>query len=354
MHRWRAILWLAVMLVMLSGCAEPAAAQVAQIATDTPRPPAIPTDIPMTATASNTPTETLIPTVTLTRTPRPTATLRPTATERPTRTPTNTPIPSATSTRAVPTPDVTAHYTIHISGVGPHLRNVYIHGLAAGRDSTHFSKIGDCQSTSAAFLQPIDRGHYNLGEFTYLQDVIEHFAGSFKRVGPSALDSMHMDSMLDPSWANPNDCDPGENRVQCEFRLHNPSVVIIFIQPHLIGTGWQTLYHDSLTQGVNLSLQSGIIPVLSTLFGWKDHDHLVDETNRIIKQVGQEMNVPVWDFYESVKHLPYGGDRGNWHMTLSPYSNLDFSDPRNFEYAMTYRNLEALQVLDYIWRIVMY
>jgi len=221
-----------------------------------------------------------------------------------------------------------------------------------GRDPHHFSKVGDCQSTAPEFLQGLDKANYNVGEYTYLQGVIDQFAGSYRRVGPSALDSLHPDVLLDPMWS-PKACQEGESSLQCEYRWHNPAIAIILMQPRT-GDNWQQPYHDGLSEVVQETLDAGIIPVLSTIYGWKDHDGIVDETNRIIKQVASEKGVPLWDFYLSVKQLPYGGDRGRWHMTLSPTSDLDFSDPANFQYAMTIRNFETLQVLDIIWRQVMY
>lgn len=363
MARWRFILLMGLAVLVISGCAPQGAAlqggaMVAQAATRTPPPPGIPTTIPRTSTATITATASLIPTATLTHTPRPTATIRPTATMRPTRTPTEppteTPLPTLAEAAAIALPaDPGAVYTVKISNVLPSLRNVYVHGLAAGRNTRRFSKIGDCQVTSASFLQSIDRGFYKLGDYGYLQSAIDHFNGSFRRVGPTGVDGMKMDNMLDPQWTNPELCGEDESRVECEFRLHNPAVVFIYIQPRL-GNNWAQLYHDSLTRGVQMALDRGIIPILSTHINWEGHEKITEETNRVVNLVAAEMGVPVWDFNASTRNLPHGGDNGNWHMNISPHGSMDFTDPRNFQYAMTIRNLEALQVLDIILRQVMY
>jgi hypothetical protein len=334
MGDWRRYGWILASTLLLIGCAAPAAPDIAAASEGTPTPPPIPTDFPLTPTPSNTPTITPIPSPTLTRTPWPT----------------RTPLSSSSNRRA----RVPARYRVHLSGVGQHLRAVYELGQTLGRNRGAFSKVGDCQSVEVHFMQGLESGDYVLGEYVNLQGVLNQFLGSYRRVGPSALDGNHPDILLNPLWADANRCDDGENSLQCEIRLHNPSIAIIFIQPRVTGTNWQVRYHDGLTQAVQQSLDMGVIPVLSTLFGWQGHDTVVEMTNSVVKQVGAEMNVPVWDFYRSVEDLPTQGDRGNWHMTLSPTNNLDFSDPANFKYAMVLRNFEALQVLDIVWREVMY
>jgi hypothetical protein len=246
------------------------------------------------------------------------------------------------------------NYTVHLSGVDENVRTIYDLGQSMGRDPRRFSKVGDCQSTAVEYLQGFDTGDYNLGEFTLLQGVIGQFAGSYRYVGPASIDANHPDTLLDPKWS-PSSCEAGENSLQCDYRVHQPAIAIILLQPRT-GDYWQDPYHDSLRAVVQETLDAGVIPVLSTMFGWRDHDGIVDETNRIIRQVAQEMHIPLWDFYESVMGLPDHGSDGNlneWHMSISPDDNLDFSDAANFQYGMTVRNFETLQVLDILWREVM-
>jgi hypothetical protein len=247
-------------------------------------------------------------------------------------------------------------YTVHLSESNlPYLRAIYEHGQRLGRDRTRFTKIGDCHSTSQVFLQPIDRGRIVLGDFGYLEPTVTHFAGSFEHVGEAALDGMHMDSLLDPIWSDPEFCFRDESRVACEFRLRNATIALIFVQPTLINSGtWRELFYTSLQQAVEVSIANGIIPVLATQIEWEGHPLITEDTNRIIRQVGAEYQVPVWDFYASTYVLTNHGDRGNWHLSTSPYSSMDFSDPRNMEYAMTIRNLEALQILHYLLTEVMH
>jgi hypothetical protein len=131
--------------------------------------------------------------------------------------------------------------------------------------------------------------------------------------------------------------------------------MIIFIQPMFPpGGGWRDLYTSSLEEAVELLLAEGVIPVLSTQFDWIGYPAITEDTNWIITQVAEKYGVPLWDFHASTAPLPRHGDRGGWHLTYSPDSSSDFTDAGSFDYAMTVRNLEALQVLHYILYQVMY
>jgi hypothetical protein len=365
MNRWKSTLYLIIPVAMLAGCVANASthsgAQAPIVLTNTLPP--IPTDIILTQTpaviGSATPAQIpgLVASVTATPTEiSPPATASPTPNSAPTKSQA-----TAIPTRAQPTSqpasmptEAPMDYTVQLSGVAENVRMVYALGQSLGRDPRRFSKVGDCQSTDTAYLQGYDSGDYNLGHDSALQGVIGQFAGSYRYIGPSALEANHPDILLDPAWS-PRSCGDGENSLECEYRVHQPAIAIILLQPRT-GDYWQEPYHEGLRDVVQETLDAGVIPVLSTMFGWRDHDGIVDETNRIIRQVAEEMNIPLWDFYESVKHLPDHGSDGNlleWHMSISPNDNLDFSDPGNFQYAMTVRNFETLQVLDIIWREVM-
>ncbi len=56
---------------------------------------------------------------------------------------------------------------------------IYEHGLALGNNPHAYSKIGGCLDTPGWFLGPYDGNPdlYSLGEYTYLQEVIDYFPG---------------------------------------------------------------------------------------------------------------------------------------------------------------------------------
>lgn len=359
MNRLRIAVLMILALIVLSGCGQEITAQAAESPTETPLPPPIPTHIPLTST----PTPTLTATPTLTYTPIPTETATFTAsptetatlTPTPSSTPTRTPRPTSTPTPTVilPTRDANIPYTVHLSGINEKMRRTYLKGQALGRNPRAISRIGDCEVVNPAFLSPIDSGEYNLGAFDYLQPTVDHFVGSFQYPGAASWDAAKLDVLLDPMWANPNVCTRGENPIECELRTHNAAVMFIYIQPNYV-PNWSATYRNDLKRALQLALDRGVIPILSTYITWNGAEHISTETNRDVKEVGEEMGVLVWDFQASTVNLSNGGDAGNWHMSVSPYGSMNFSDPRNFEYAMTIRNLEALQVLDILRRQIMF
>ncbi len=67
-------------------------------------------------------------------------------------------------------------------------RELYHHGQASGNNPRAFSKIGDGEISTEWFFTAFDLGedYYDLGPYQNLRPVIEHFAGSFGRIGMTA------------------------------------------------------------------------------------------------------------------------------------------------------------------------
>jgi hypothetical protein len=75
------------------------------------------------------------------------------------------------------------YYTVRLTGVGAHLRQVYELGQQLGRSREHFSKIGDCNTTHAQFLKPFDRGNYALGDYAYSRNRHRAFGARLSESG---------------------------------------------------------------------------------------------------------------------------------------------------------------------------
>jgi len=112
-----------------------------------------------------------------------------------------------------------------------------------------------------------------------------------------------------------------------------------------------------LRRVVEISVQSGVIPVLTTI---PDYQRAccaarVGEMNAIITQVAREADTPLVDYWAAMQLLPNTGLSGDGihpSATLSTAS-ADFT-AANLQYGYTLRNLLTLQVLDMLWRQVMY
>ncbi|MBN1310624.1 MAG: hypothetical protein JXB30_04325 [Anaerolineae bacterium] len=325
--------------------------------TPSPTPLPIPTARPTkTFTPSATPTETLTPTSTPTRTPTPTQTLTPSNTPEASQTPlyTFTPRP----TRAAPTPIPSPHPSYYVSlwHVGSHLKSVYQHGLELGNSPHNFSKIGDSESWSPRFLHGFEGPGYELGEFQYLQGVINHFPGSFVRIGYANSPGFNSAAVLDSLWADAGHCRPQEQEtpLECEYRNHKPVIALIMLRTWASEGGPDTQFYYEMCAIVERSLDLGVIPVLSTLPQQYDPWSPEEPMNETIRLVAYQYNVPLWDLWETTKTLPdQGVDAGDNHLTIPPGDIVNRFTEMFLRYGTVRRNLEALQVLNEILGKVM-
>jgi hypothetical protein len=236
-------------------------------------------------------------------------------------------------------------YTGHFSNVGPHLQTVYQYGQQLGNNPYAFAKIGDCEAAFPVFLQDFDLGNYNLGAYQYLDVVLNRFAGSFLHVGEAADGGMSSSALLNPIWADPNACNPGESPLACEYRGQRPSVALIMVRTldrNAISNGQ---YQYELTQIVQYSLSQGVIPVLSTMPYWGPNNPDTTLINDAIRQVAAENNIPLWDFWLTSEQLPNRGVTQDYHIADPAYTRSAFFDTDSLQMAVTRRNLEALEVL---------
>ena len=231
------------------------------------------------------------------------------------------------------------------TSVSDAMKEVYRRGLASGNDPNAFSKTGDCQNVLPTFLAPFaDPTNYNLGEFGYLQETIDHFAGSFDRLSAATDNGFNVASVLSPLWANRQLCNGGENPLECEERLFNPSITIVNME-----TWWQqrpaTEYEDYLNQIVEFWLAQGVVPILGTKADNLEGDHGL---NAAVVRVADRYQVPLWNFWLAVQQSPTRGlAEDGFHLT---FARSFFDDPQRLEAGWAIRNLTALEALDAVWR----
>jgi hypothetical protein len=235
-----------------------------------------------------------------------------------------------------------------IPGVSANDRRIYQTGLALGNDPHALSILGDCLSLPNSLF--IDYGkspdHYNLGDYTYLQPVIDWFRDSFNRQSVSLRNGFNSAAELSPLLADPTQCKNDENPMACEYRIHKPSYALI-----AVGTddylSTPDAYETRMRQIVEYTISKGIIPILRTKADDREGN---DAFNKILAKLAYEYDIPLWNFWAAVQPLPYGlsDDQGHLH----------WADPRHFEYAnsmlvaVPVYNLTALQSLDAVWRAV--
>ena len=252
--------------------------------------------------------------------------------------PTPTGVPVGAPTQS---PDLRLRYEMWqgwpiLPGISPEMVAVFEEGQRAGRDSRAFSVIGDCQSSPTYFLNLYDEGRYSLAEEDQLlQETIDWYAGSYSHRSITVANGLTAPGALNPRWSDPEQCRKNENPIDCEIRLHNPSVVLISL-----GTNWhpslsQEEYLDYLFQIIDTLLEHHIVPVLSTKADNVEGDH---NRNQAMAQAAYERHIPLWNFWAAVQHLPNHG--------LDKTRNNEYLTRKGWDI----RNLSALQLLDRVRR----
>ncbi len=211
---------------------------------------------------------------------------------------------------------------------------VYQKGLELGNNPHAFSRVGDCQSVPAIFMGLYDdKGRYWLGnDYSYLQDTIDQFAGSFSRQSMAAMDGFGVASVLSPLRANPDACNLDESPIQCEFRIQKP--ILVFVA---MGTNWapgaEISFEKYLRQIVDFSIEHGVIPILVTKGDNIEKDFKLNEA---IARVAYDYDMPLFNAWRAIQFLHNHGLEDNGvYLTVDAWNVRDFT---------------GLQTLDSIWR----
>jgi hypothetical protein len=237
--------------------------------------------------------------------------------------------------------------------ISGHARTIFQRGQALGNNPDIVTKVGECNSMSWGFLAPFNDGNYDLGSYGYLQNAISQ--ATF--VNPSAASGCGYTSVtvLDGAWADPSMCS-GLSPLECEYERSKPSVAFIMLgmhDVHFIGVGE---YENAMRRIVEISLERGVIPVLTTFPIWPQGDGRTQsrfDFNMTLVRLANEYDVPLLNFWraaQSVEHSGVGED--HVHITERGDMWTSFNGDEHI-YGMTMWNLVALQTLDQIQRVAM-
>lgn len=244
----------------------------------------------------------------------------------PARTPTPTP-PAG----PLPSPGEWKDWPV-MPAVSAEMRQVYRGGLANGTDARAFSILGDCQSLPEVFLGPYDSNPEAYNALPpNLKETVTWFAGSFDRYSPTVKDASTAGAMLWSEW-NDNawgECTPGETPIDCELRVHRPSIVLIHV-----GTHWEARNRRYLEILIQKILATGAVPLLATK---ADNRELDERVNQSVAELAYERGLPLWNFWGALKETPNHGLVGNSNMYLT-------------EEALEVHRRSALEALDTVWR----
>lgn len=254
---------------------------------------------------------------------------------------------------------VTADNVVVPGYLGSAAWQIFAQGQAQGRNPANFSKIGDSITASRFMFYNFGNGNYDLGAYGYLQDAINHFASganSFAHVTLSAGNGWSTLHVLDAQFSNRAVCEEGEIPLLCEYRISNPSIALIMFGTNDLTYMPPGMFQTALTTIVDLSVERGIIPVLSTIPNYQGQEALSNRFNNIVVNVANERGLPVWDYRGAMMSLPNQGLSADGIHPSAPIgaeAGAARFTPENIGASgYVVRNLTGLQMLDALYHNV--
>jgi hypothetical protein len=180
---------------------------------------------------------------------------------------------------------------------------IFRQGLQDGRNPQAVSVFGDCQSVPEVFWGEYDDPNYDWAEEAHdLIETVDWYRGSFARESVTARDGTTAAAILWEQWipADNETCLFGETPLYCEVRINNPSIVFISV-----GTHWELRNERYLRKMLDQLIDLGILPVIATKADQREgSDGWVNEQ---MVEIAQEYQVPVWNFWATMKDFENGG-----------------------------------------------
>ncbi len=243
--------------------------------------------------------------------------------------------PTATPTLVLTPPATLAE---SLPAFTPHMRQIYQRAVSYGLNPWVFTVAGDCNSEDEWYRKFLADGMVIPGPgYLHLQPVIERMRGMLGRKSLAARGSFSATSLLNPLWADPGICQPGEGPLACELRVSRASVIFISL-----GTGdhskgqWES-FEANYRPVIEATLKAGALPVLMTKsdeLEFQEGGAPRGYLNAITRRLGQEYEIPVFDFALGAKALPNNG------LVEEPGNDFHLSNP-----GFTLRNFGFLQMM---------
>ncbi len=221
-------------------------------------------------------------------------------------------------------------------------------GKQLGNNAQRFSKVGDSIIEQPHYMVKFDTPDYNLGQYAYLQDVLNYYRGSYGRDSLSVRRGLHSWSWNNPTWADKDQCQPDEGPVACEYRVHKPSVSFIVLGSNDVGV--PEYFRKSMEELVQFTIDQGVIPIIVTKADRHEGDSNINNT--ILKETAAKFNVPLLDFDAVAGTMPNRGidPADGTHLTF--YYAHDYSVPVAFTKGHAVHDLTSVIMLDKLWRLL--
>lgn len=255
-------------------------------------------------------------------------------------------------------PPETVLETMLIYNVLPFAREIYRYGQSIGNRANFFSKVGDSITVSTNFLTPFGLGAYDLGEYIHLEPIITYFNSgadnAFAYRPIAAQTSWTTANLLKPYEITTGSCNRGETPLACEYRVHKPAFALIMIGTNDSVTLSTDVYRENLAEVIAVTIDRGIIPVLSTIPSLGRDPDRARFYNLIIIDLATQYRIPLMNYWLAMRNLPdMGLTFDGVHPSSPPFEGGAAAfTPANLQYGYTVRNLLALEMLDVLVRTV--
>ncbi|MGB1286271.1 MAG: hypothetical protein ACPG7F_07055, partial [Aggregatilineales bacterium] len=238
-------------------------------------------------------------------------------------------------------------------------RIIFERGKETGRNSQVFSKVGDCMTASEPFMTPFGGDDYDLGEYTHLAEVVEHFSAvpargegfelnAFNAKGLATETGYNTATALDSIWSDPNWCGGSESPLECEYRVTSSAFALIMFGTNDVQFISEADFDYYLRNVIIETINHDVVPVLYTFPDRPEFLEKSDRYNQIIIKVAQDYDLPLINFWLSLKDLPDSGVDvlEPIHLTLPEDGNTGIFTEERLNMGYTHRNLVTLQALD--------
>jgi hypothetical protein len=269
--------------------------------------------------------------------------------------PTATIDPNATPTPTPPPPDNVNgikldQFVSMPPAVQANVKQIFAKGQALGNNAQRFSKVGDSIIEQPHYMVKFDTPDYNLGQYAYLQDVLNYYRGSYGRDSLAVRRGLHSWSWNNPTWADKDQCLPDEGPVACEYRVYKPSVSFIVLGSNDVGV--PEYFRKSMEDLVQFTIDQGVIPIIVTKADRHEGDPDKNINNTILKDIAAKFNVPLLDFDVVAGTMPNRGIDPVDGTHLMFYYAHDYSVPVAFTKGHAIHDLTSVITLDKLWRLL--
>jgi hypothetical protein len=245
--------------------------------------------------------------------------------------------------------------------ISDHAKELYQAAIAAGRNPQVFSKVGNCMTASPDYLAPVSNGSkVDLGEYASLQPTIDYFQAvtvreeegvnldSFSVPSQSAASGFTAAGPLDPIWSNPKYCQSGETPLACEYRINNPSMVLILFGTNDVQYLEADAFEGYMRDMIDATIAANVVPVLITFPPLPDRLDKTEQYNLILARLAVEYDIPLVNLWKALVDKPgYGVDPEHFTKLTTPADGcaVCFTET-NLESGIATENLVMLQTLD--------